>query len=93
MIVTIRCRKSWSPVAHESELLLNSRPVSRADLGRALKTELSRPGHQVVYVRGEDCLTVEKVVQVIDTVRDVWYEGRVVLMTPQLEKNFDLNQR
>jgi biopolymer transport protein ExbD len=81
------------PFSNEPELRLNSRPVSRGDLRAALRAELSRRAHRVVYVQGEPCLSVGDVVRVIDIARDAWYGVPVVLMTPELEKSLKLPPR
>ncbi len=93
IILTVQCPKSGTPSSNEPEIRLNSRHVSKSDLRGALKAELSRRAHRVVYVRGEGCLNVEDVVGVIDIARDAWYGVPVVLMTPGLEKSLRLRQR
>jgi len=93
IILTVQCPKSGTPSSNEPELRLNSRPVSWGDLRGALRAELSRRAHRVVYLNGEGCLNVGDVVRVIDIARDAWYGVPVVLMTPELEKSLQLPQR
>jgi hypothetical protein len=93
IILAVQCAKGRTPVPSEPELRLNSRPVSRGDLRAALRAELSRRAHRVIYVHGEGCLNVGDVLRVIDTARDAWYGVPVVLLTPELEKSLQLPQR
>jgi len=93
LMLTVQCPNSDTPSSNDPELRLNSRLVSTDDLRGALRAELSRRAHRVVYVQGEGCLKVEDVVRVIDIARDAWYGVPVVLMTPELEKSLHLPQR
>ena len=92
IIVSVHCPKGTTSPVGEAEVRLNSRSVSSRDLRAVLRAELSRRAHRVVYVEGEDCLTVGDIVRVIDTARDAWYGVPVVLLTPKLKKSLQVPQ-
>jgi len=66
------------------KLFLNSAPVSWERLHEALKAELVRRADWTVYVRGDDNISLQYVVLVIDTVQGE--HAKVVLLTPNTEK-------
>lgn len=73
LILGLECSKCGVPYsANEPELRLNSKPVSMDDLRAALRAELSRRAHRVVYPQGDGCLTVGDVLRVIEIARDAW---------------------
>jgi len=89
VIVTVQRTQGGTLAANESELRLNSRPVSWRDLSELLRTELSRHADRVVYVEGEGDLEVGDIVRVVDVAREAWYGVPVVLLTPKLKKGLE----
>jgi biopolymer transport protein ExbD len=86
VVITVECARDRALTSNELRISLNVNPVSRGDLGLALKAELSRRAEPVVYVRGDDCVTVGDVMGVIDIGRSAWYGVPIVLLTPGLVK-------
>jgi len=87
LFLTVKCAKEPTFPANELEFHLNSRLVSSVDLGVAVRAELSRRAHRVVYLEGDGCLQLGDIVRVIDIVRDAWYGVPVVLLTPNSHRH------
>jgi biopolymer transport protein ExbD len=88
VVVTVRCAPPSSLRTHEPDLLLNSQPISRSDLPAALRAELSRSEHRIVYVEGEGGLETGDIVRVVDLAQGAWPDVHVVLLTPKLQRSF-----
>jgi len=87
VIITVQRAESSTFTAEESQLHLNSRPVSWGDLRDALRAELSRSPNRAVYVEGHGTLEFADIVRVIDIAREAWPAVPVVLLTPEVKKN------